>query len=144
MDQQNEFNPRPSESALVVSSESNVSLAEVKHAIRMVLAKYYPFPVAMMMAHALNYNYYSSRNRQRRAILITADTSPLADAIILDLYARLFHQSSQICVRGQLCSVTYDGRVDQSRINALTLHYFWISSAFDETTPRAGERFNLN
>lgn len=144
MDQPDEFTPKPSETTLVVQSKDLVTIAEVKHAVRMVLAKVYRFPVAMMMAHALNYNYYSCRNRRRRAILITADSSPLADAIILDLCARLCHQSSQICVRGQLCSVTFDGRADQSRLNALTLHHFWISSAFDETTPRAGERFNLN
>lgn len=144
MDQPNEFNPRLSDAILVISSGADITIAQVKHATRMVFARYYPFPVAMMMAHSLNWNYYSNRDRRHRAILITADSSPLADAILLDLYARLFHQSNEICVRGRACTVTLEGRIDQSRLSALTQHYFWISSAFEKASTRGGERYHLN
>ncbi|HRH39202.1 MAG TPA: hypothetical protein PK760_12705, partial [Flavobacteriales bacterium] len=144
MDQPNEFNPRLSDAMLVVSSEADITIAQVKHATRMVFARYYPFPTAMMMAHALNWNYYNSRDRRHRAILITADNSPLADAILLDLYARLFRQSNEICIKGRACSVTLEGRVDQNRLNALSQHYFWISSAFEGTINRDGQRYLLN
>lgn len=144
MDKPDEFTPKPSETTLVVQSEDIVTIAEVKHAVRTLLAKVYRFPAAMMMVHALNFNYYSSRDRRHRTVLITADNSPLADSVIFDLYARLFRQSNEIYVRGRACAVTFDGRLDQNRLNALTLHYFWLSSAFDDSKPRGEERFYLN
>jgi len=144
MDQPDEFTPKPSETTLVIRSEDLVTIAEVKHAVRLVLAKAYRYPVAMMMAHVLNYNYYHSRDRRHRTVLITADNSPLADSVILDLWARLFRQSNEIYVRGRACAVTFDGRLDQNRLNALTLHYFWMSSAFDESTSHDEDRFHLN
>ncbi len=144
MDQPDDFSPRPDDPCLVFAIEGDGDIDDLVWGIRQALARYHPASVALLMTQSMNFNLVFSKNRKERAILVTADCSPLANCLVHDLYARLLQHSSAIDTAKAKYTVTIHGNVDANKVSLLSQHYFWLSSAFKQMPDRDGGRYLLN
>ena len=142
--EQEDFKPKLTDPSLVFTSEDFVILEDLKRGLRKFLCRFYPPNVVLGMVQSLNFNYLSSRTRSARVIVITADGSPLAECIIVDIYARLTQHKSTIRTTRANYYGILEGVVDHQRMNLLTMHYFWLSAAFQTGADTEGQRFHLN
>lgn len=143
MDTPNEFRPRLGDTSLVFEIAGKGTIADLKRGIRRFIALHHPSGVALMMTQSLNFNCMHSRDRLDMVIIVTADTS-LADCVLIDLYARLLQYNSAIETALAKYTVTIHGGSDTQKVSILSMHYFWLSSAFKDQKGRSSERFNLN
>lgn len=139
-----DFCPRMTDPSLVFTIEGKGDIDDLMWGIRKVLARYHPYSVALFMTQSMNYNVLRDRGRSERAVLVTAGSSPLADCVVHDLYARLLQHNSAITTRRAKYTVTIQGNVDATKVTVLAQHYFWLSSAFKEQPDRNGDRHLLN
>lgn len=95
------------------------------------------------MCSSLNVNYLFSRDRKQRCIVVTADDA-FAQGVLIDLFARLSQQCSQLRTPLALYEVTIVGVSDVHRLMALSAHYFWLNGYFERHIGRTGERHLLN
>jgi len=138
------FHPRMTDPSLVFTIEGNGDIKDLRWGIRRMMARYTPYSVALFMTQSLNYNVLLDKRRNERAVLVTADSSPLADCIVHDLWARLLQHNSAITTRKAKYTVTIQGNVDATKVTVLSQHYFWLSSAFKQQADRNGDRHLLN
>lgn len=143
MDTPNEFRPRLGDTSLVFEIAGKGTIADLKRGIRRFIALHHPSGVALMMTQSLNFNCMHSRDRLDMVIIVTADTS-LADCVLIDLYARLLQYNSAIETALAKYTVTIHGGSDTQKVSILSMHYFWLSSAFRQQEGRSGERHLLN
>lgn len=144
MEPPDDFNPRMTDPSLVFAIEGKGDIDDLMWGIRQVMARYVPYSVALFMTQSLNYNILLDRRRSERAVLVTADSSPLADCVVHDLYARLLQHNSAITTTKARYTVTIHGNVDATKVAVLFQHYLWMSSAFKEQPDRNGDRHLLN
>ncbi len=144
MDTPNEFRPRLGDTSLVFEIAGKGSIADLRRGIRRFIALHHPDGVALLMTQSLNFNCMHSQDCLDRVILVTADTSPLADSVLIDLYARLLQYNSAIETALAKYTVTIHGGSDTQKVSILSMHYFWLSSVFREQKGRSGERHLLN
>lgn len=144
MDNPDEFTPRLTDPSLLFTSEDFVVIEDLKRGLRRYLGRWLPPPAALFWVQALNWNYLASKSRSARVILATADGSQLAECIIVDIYARLLQNKSGIRTSRTTYYVVLEGFADHQKVNFLSMHYFWLSSAFQSTDDQQGQRFLLN
>lgn len=144
MNMPEEFRPRPADTCLVFEIDGKGSLPDLKRGIRQFLMLHHPVGTAVLMAASLNLNFWYSRDRSERIILVTSDSSTLAECVLLDLYARILHHASAIETELARYTVSIQGGADAHKVSILSMHYFWMSSAFKEQHGGDGERYRLN
>lgn len=130
--------------ALIFASKRGGHIQDLRRGIRRFLSRYYPAEVALRLSMAPTYNYLVAHNRRDRCILLTADGGMFADAVLLDLFARLSQNCSQLRTPLTSYDVTIEGVVDAHRLQALSAHYFWTNNFFERHIGKSGERHLLN
>lgn len=145
MNPANEFRPRLPDPALVFSYEGLLGrITDLKAGLRLFLERYFPASVALFMSQSANFNYLMSMDRSARVIIMTADGSPMVESILIDLYAKLLQNRSTITTSRTVYTATLEGSVDLNRVNIVSHHNFWLSTAFTMAGDVRGERFLLN
>lgn len=144
MEHQDKYKPRLTDPSLLFTSEDFVTIGDLKHGLRRMLCRYHPLSVVMFMVESINFNYLSSRTRSARVILATADGSQMVECIIVDIYARLLQNKSRVSTGRAKYYVVLEGFADLQKVNFLTQHYFWMSSAFSSAEDQRDQRFLLN
>ena len=144
MDMPNEFRPRLGDTSLVFEFEGKGNPKDLKRGIRHFLELQHNSGIALLMTQSLNLNCIQSRDRSEMVILVTADSSPLADCVLVDLYVRLLQFNSAIETGLAKYTVSIHGSTDTNKVSILSQHYFWLSSAFKQQEGRGGERHLLN
>lgn len=138
------FQPNPSLLTLIFSCSRNGSISDLQQGIRICLMRYYPQEVSFRMASAPSFFDIGPNETASRRIVLMADRHSLAEAVLIDLYARLQQRQSQIRTATCIYSVALDGSMDHQRVTAVCLHYLWIDSCFERHLGTGRERFRLN
>ena len=144
MEMPDEFHPRPADTSLVFEIEGKGNMKDLKRGIHRFLTLHHPSGTALLMTEALTLNVWYNRVRSERVILVTSDSSPLADGVLIDLYTRLLQYRSVIETALATYTVSIHGGADPHKVSILAQHYFWLSSAFRKQESRNGERHLLN
>lgn len=139
-----DFKPSLTDPSLLFTSESFVTIKDLKQGLIRALCRWHPPATAVMMVEALNWNYMRSRNRSSRVILATADGSQMAECVIVDIYARLLQNKSRVSTAHAKYYVVLEGFADLQKVNFLTTHYFWLNTAFTSPDDQRGQRFLMN
>jgi hypothetical protein len=139
-----QYQPRPSQIALLFSCDRHGTVNDLRRAIRRHLANIYGMRTGLAMAISPTYNILYNRRHTERCIILTADSSPFKEAVLLELYARLVQVNSQI--QTSLCrySVTLEGAPDHQRLHGLLMQYFYIEPIFQNSSRSQWERHLLN
>ncbi len=122
--------------------EGQGRINDLKEGLRLFMSRYWHASTALFMIATCTFNYHIAKDRSARVILMTADGSCMAEAIMVDLYAKLLQHKSAITTQRANYSCTLEGSVEASRLGVIAYHNFWLSQAFD--APQNGERFLLN
>lgn len=93
---------------------------------------------------APTYNYFHSKDRSARCIVLTAELPSAADSVLMDIYVRVLHRQGIIRTRTNTYSADLDGTIDYQRVNAVWQHYFWLNSFFDRQRGVGRDRYLLN
>lgn len=139
-----DFRPRLSDATLIFTYKGRGQTNDLRVGLRLFLSRYHHFATAVFMVGQCNLNYHIARDRSARVILMTADGSPLAEAILIDLYVKLVQHKSVITTARAQYTCEISGSVDPQRISMLSMHNLWLSQAFDQVADGSGERFRLN
>ena len=143
MELSDNFKPRLSDPSLLFTSEDFVVIEDLKRGLRRLLSRWHHPSAALMMVETLNFQYLRSRNRSSRVILAMAD-SQMAECVIVDIYARVLQCKSRVTTARAKYYVVLEGFADLEKVNFLTQHYFWLSSAFTDPEDQRGQRHLMN
>ena len=144
MNQPDDFQPHLANVFLVFSVEGRGHVKDLKAALRLFQGLYHPTSPSILTVEAANYNSFWSRDRTQRVILMSADGSAIAEAVLVDLYVKLLQHKSTIETQRAKYTVSLDGAVDPNRLMVLTQQALWLSACFRMPMDQRGERYLLN